>query len=68
LLAYRFRIQKEIKKTSTFKHQKSELAEEGYDLEKCKDDPVYFYSVKDGKFEKVSEELVDDINNKKKQL
>ena len=53
------RISKEMALTSTFKHQKSDLVKDGYDV---KGDEVFYYSVKDGSVVPVTPQVVQQIN------
>jgi acyl-CoA synthetase (AMP-forming)/AMP-acid ligase II len=56
-----FRIQQELKMTSTFKHQKNDLIKEGFDPKKVNNEPLFFYSVKDATFTKLDDKVYSDI-------
>eukprot|EP00005_Dracoamoeba_jomungandri_P005492 CAMPEP_0174260410 /NCGR_PEP_ID=MMETSP0439-20130205/9697_1 /TAXON_ID=0 /ORGANISM="Stereomyxa ramosa, Strain Chinc5" /LENGTH=646 /DNA_ID=CAMNT_0015344655 /DNA_START=31 /DNA_END=1971 /DNA_ORIENTATION=- len=58
------RIKSSIQTTTTFKHRKVDLVEEGYDLEKI-DDPMYFHSTENRNYIPLDEELVEMIENGK---
>lgn len=45
----------------TPQHQKGELVKDGYDLDKVKGDPVFFYSPKDGSVVPLTPALVKQI-------
>lgn len=54
--------------TSTFKHKKGDLVEQGFDLSKCQGDSIYIYSAKDGSFKPLTPEIVKDIIDRKIQF
>lgn len=55
--------------TSTFKHQKGDMAKEGYDVSAIPEgDEVFFYNTKEGKVEPLTEEMVEQINSGKIKL
>lgn len=56
------RVRKQIAVTTTFKHQKSDLVKDGYDLSLVKDDAIYFYNTKEGTFVLLTEEMANEIN------
>ncbi len=62
------RVTKKMAITSTFKHQKGDLVKEGFDPSAVHDDVVYYYSAKDHKVEKLSEETFEAIQSGKIQL
>jgi hypothetical protein len=56
------RVRKQLAVTTTFKHQKSDLVKEGYNIDVIKDDAIYYYSSKDGSVVLMDRTIYDGIN------
>jgi hypothetical protein len=58
-----------MKMTSTFKHKKGDMVEQGYDLSKVEEgDKLFFYDSKAGKVQPLTEEIVKGIESGKVKL
>ncbi len=68
-MRHRFALQKPFFiRTGTFKLKKTKLQEEGYDLSKLGEDPAFVMDHKAGRFVRLTEQIVRDINQGKMKL
>ncbi|KAE9555059.1 hypothetical protein FO519_001720 [Halicephalobus sp. NKZ332] len=57
------RICKEVDKTGTFKLKKTVLQKEGFDLERCKGDPLYYWESGERKFKSMDKKMQEAIES-----
>lgn len=57
-----------LETTVTYKHIKTSLVKEGFDLDKCGKDPVYMYVMKEKRYQLLTRDILENIKNGKIQF
>jgi len=57
------RICKEVDKTGTFKLKKTVLQKEGFDIERCKGDPIYYWESSERKYKPMDRQMQEAIES-----
>lgn len=56
------RICQKVDRTGTFKLKKADLQKENYDLDKCNEDPIFYWDSQKKQYLKLTSQMMNDIN------